>query len=190
MTNVNKLQLVDVGKLNAILEMFKKENETKKIFDSIKNPDFLSIEEKKKNMEKIDARQNENIVEFLKKKNSIKNEYDIQEKKKKEKEEDTDTDTEKKRKRLQTTQYSSNIQQQYSEGLSNFFEEKKFRINTSGNIRIGSVSVNKKDLIYDLTHQAVKDSSFNLSSDERYDVLRELKRTGMPASNIRNTTLK
>ena len=48
MTNVNKLQLVDVGKLNAILEMFKKENETKKIFDSIKNPDFLSIEEKKK----------------------------------------------------------------------------------------------------------------------------------------------
>ena len=68
MTNVNKLQLVDVGKLNAILEMFKKENETKKIFDSIKNPDFLSIEEKKKNMEKIDARQNENIVEFLKKK--------------------------------------------------------------------------------------------------------------------------
>ena len=142
-------------------------------------------------MEKIDARQNENKVEFLKKKNSRKNEYDIQEKKKKEKEEeDTDTDTEKKRKRLQTTQYSSNIQQQYSEGLSNFFEEKKFRINTSGNIRIGSVSVNKKDLIYDLTHQAVKDSSFNLSSDERYDVLRELKRTGMPASNIRNTTLK
>ena len=85
MTNVNKLQLVDVGKLNAILEMFKKENETKKIFDSIKNPDFLSIEEKKKNMEKIDARQNENIVEFLKKKNSRKNEYDIQEKKKKKK---------------------------------------------------------------------------------------------------------
>ena len=68
MTNVNKLQLVDVGKLNAILEMFKKENETKKIFDSIKNPDFLSIEEKKKNMEKIDARQNENSRIFKKKK--------------------------------------------------------------------------------------------------------------------------
>ena len=69
MTNVNKLQLVDVGKLNAILEMFKKENETKKIFDSIKNPDFLSIEEKKSDMEKIVDRQGENIVEFFKKKN-------------------------------------------------------------------------------------------------------------------------
>ena len=39
-------------------------------------------------MEKIDARQNENIVEFLKKKNSIKNEYDIQEKKKRKKKEE------------------------------------------------------------------------------------------------------
>ena len=67
MTGVNKLQLVDVGKLNAILEMFKKENETKKIFDSIKNPDVFSIEEKKTDMEKIDERQSENIVEFLKK---------------------------------------------------------------------------------------------------------------------------
>ena len=85
MTGVNKLQLVDVGKLNAILEMFKKENENKKIIDSIKNPDFLSIEEKKSDMEKIDDRQGENIVEFLKKKNSIKREYDLQEKKKKKK---------------------------------------------------------------------------------------------------------
>ena len=48
MTSVNKLQLVDVSKLNAILEMFKKKNENEEIINSIKNPDFLSIEEKKK----------------------------------------------------------------------------------------------------------------------------------------------
>ena len=98
MTGVNKLQLVDVGKLNAILEMFKKENETKKIFDSIKNPDVFSIEEKKTNMEKIDDRQGENIVEFLKKKNSIKREYDLQEKKKKEKENEEVEEKKKKKK--------------------------------------------------------------------------------------------
>ena len=68
MTSVNKLQLVDVSKLNAILEMFKKKNENEEIINSIKNPDLLSIGQKKTNMEKIDDRQNENIVEFLKKK--------------------------------------------------------------------------------------------------------------------------
>ena len=187
MTGVNKLQLVDVGKLNAILEMFKKENETKKIFDSIKNPDVFSIEEKKTNMEKIDDRQDENIVEFLKKKNSIKNEYDIQEKKKKEKENE-EVEEKKKRKRIETA--VSSVQQQYSEQLSDYFEKKKFRVNSAGKIKIGNVSVNEKDLIYDFTHQAVKDTSFNLSPEQRLNVLKELKKTGMPASNIRNTTLK
>ena len=185
MTGVNKLQLVDVGKLNAILEMFKKENETKKIFDSIKNPDVFSIEEKKTNMEKIDDRQGENIVEFLKKKNSIKREYDLQEKKEKENEE---FEEKKKRKRIETA--VSSVQQQYSEQLSDYFEKKKFRVNSAGKIKIGNVSVNEKDLIYDFTHQAVKDTSFNLSPEQRLNVLKELKKTGMPASNIRNTTLK
>ena len=69
-------------------------------------------------------------------------------------------------------------------------KKKKFRLNSSGKIKIGNVSVNEKDLIYDLTHQAVKDTSFNLSSEQRLDVLKELKKTGMPASNIRNTSLK
>ena len=39
MNAVNKLQLVDGNKLNAILEMIKKDTETKKILESIKNPD-------------------------------------------------------------------------------------------------------------------------------------------------------
>ena len=69
-------------------------------------------------------------------------------------------------------------------------KKKKFRVNSVGKIKIGNVSVNKKDLLYDLTHQAVKPSSFNLSVEQCVNVLRELKRTGMPASNIRNTTLR
>ena len=94
----------------------------------------------------------------------------------------------KKRKRIETA--VSSVQQQYSEQLSDYFEKKKFRVNSAGKIKIGNVSVNEKDLIYDLTHQAVKDTSFNLSSEQRLDVLKELKKTGMPASNIRNTSLK
>ena len=187
MTSVNKLQLVDVSKLNAILEMFKKKNENEEIINSIKNPDFLSIEEKKTNMEKINSRQNENIVEFLKKKNAMKRGYDIEEEKKKEKEQNENEEV-KKTNRIQ--RFASTTQQHYSEQLTEFFEKKKFRESSSGTIKIGGVSVNKKDLIYDLTHQAVKDSSFNLSSEQRVDVLRELKKTGMPASNIRNTALR
>ena len=188
MTSVNKLQLVDVSKLNAILEMIKKKNENEKIIDSIKNPDFLSFEEKKTNMEKIDDRQNENIVEFLKKKNAMKRSYDLEEEKKKRKENENENENEEiKRRKVQA---GSSVQQHYTEQLIDFFEYKKFRESSSGNIKIGNISVNKKDLLYDLTHQAVKDTSFNLSSEQRFDVLKELKKTGMPASNIRNTSLK
>ena len=190
MTNVNKLQLVDVNKLNAILEMLKKKNENEKIIDSIKNPDFLSIEEKRTNMEKIDARQDENIVEFLKKKYAIKRGYDEKEEKKKKQEEENENENDSLIKKRRLAKFSSNVQQQYSEQLTEFFESKKFRESPSGRMKIGNVSVNKKDLLYDLTHQAVKDSSFNLSSEERVNVLKELKKTGMPASNIRNTSLK
>ena len=123
MTGVNKLQLVDGAKLNAILEMIKKENETKKILDSIKNPDNLTIEEKKTDMEKIDERQSENIVEFLKKKNSIKRVFDQQEEKKREKEQEQG-ETELKRKKIQ--EFTSKIQEQYSNQLTDYFEKKNF----------------------------------------------------------------
>ena len=190
MTSVNKLQLVDVSKLNAILEMFKKKSESEEIINSIKNPDLLSIGEKKTNMEKIDDRQNENIVEFLKKKNAMKRSYNLEEETKKEEKEENEVEAKKRKNIQQYAKMSSSAQQLHAEELNEFFEKKKFRESSSGNIKIGNVSVNKKDLMYDLTHQAVKDSSFNLSSEQRVNVLRELKKTGMPASNIRNTTLK
>ena len=44
--------------------------------------------------------------------------------------------------------------------------------------------------MYDLTHQASKDSLFNLTKEERVNVLSELKKHNMPVSNIRNITLK
>ena len=190
MTSVNKLQLVDVSKLNAILEMFKKKSESEEIINSIKNPDLLSIGEKKTNMEKIDDRQNENIVEFLKKKNAMKRSYNLEEETKKKEKEENEVEAKKRKNIQQYTRLSSSAQQQHAEELNEFFEKKKFRESSSGNIKIGNVSVNKKDLMYDLTHQAVKDTSFNLSVEQRVTVLRELKKTGMPASNIRNTSLK
>ena len=109
-------------------------------------------------------------------------------KEKKERKKNEDENEEIKRRKIQYG--TSSVQQYYSEQLTDFFEYKRFRESSSGNIKIGNISVNKKDLIYDLTHQAVKDTSFNLSSEQRVDVLKELKKTGMPASNIRNTTLK
>ena len=48
--------------------MIKKDTETKKILESLKNPDNFTIEEKKTDIEKINDRQPENIVEVLKKK--------------------------------------------------------------------------------------------------------------------------
>ena len=48
-------------------------------------------------MEKTDERQSEHIVEFLKKKNSIKREYDIEEEKKKEKEKEKEQTVKRKR---------------------------------------------------------------------------------------------
>ena len=89
---MNKLQLVDAGKLNAVLELIKKrDNETKKILDTIKNPDNFTIEEKKNEMEKVNKQQSENIVEFVKNKNYIKRKFDEKEdeKKKKKKKEKT-----------------------------------------------------------------------------------------------------
>ena len=73
--------------------MIKKDTETKKILESIKNPDNFTTEEKKTDMEKINDRQPENIVEFLKKKNAIKRKFD-----EKEKEKDEETTTAKKQK--------------------------------------------------------------------------------------------
>ena len=60
-----------------------------------------------------------------------------------------------------------------SDGI--FFKKKNFREN-NGKVKIGSVTVNKKDLIYDLTHLAVKPSSFNLNTNQHEAVLDELKK--------------
>ena len=106
MTTVNKLPLVDVGKLNAILEMFKKDNENKKIITAIKRE--------------------ENIVDFLKKTNSIKREYnEIKEKEKEKKEEE---EKEKGTKKLRS-EFSSSIQKEYSDYLNEYFKQKKFKVN-------------------------------------------------------------
>ena len=88
------------------------------------------------------------------------------------------------------TATSSRIQEYYDEQLNEYFEKKHFRVTSNGKIKIGNVSVNKKDLLYDLTHQAVKPSSFNLTAEQQRNVLMELKKTGMPASSIRNTHLR
>ena len=45
---VNKLQLVDVSKMNEILEYIKSSNDTDKILQGIKKQDEFELEEKKK----------------------------------------------------------------------------------------------------------------------------------------------
>ena len=46
MSSVNKLQLVDGGKLSAVLELIKKDMEMKKMLNTLENPNNLTIEEK------------------------------------------------------------------------------------------------------------------------------------------------
>ena len=46
----------------------------------------------------------------------------------------------------------------------------------NGVIKIGSTRVNEEDLLYDLTHNASKQHSFNLSEEKQNQVLKELKK--------------
>ena len=72
MNTVNKLQLVDGNKLSPILELLKKDKENRQLQQGIKNVDEFVLEEKRNVMEKLNEHQGENIVEFLKKKNAVK----------------------------------------------------------------------------------------------------------------------
>ena len=69
---VNKLQLVDVSKMNEILEYIKSSNDTDKILQGIKKQDEFELEEKKKSMKNLVKKINKNVLEkvlfnFLKK---------------------------------------------------------------------------------------------------------------------------
>ena len=61
---------------------------------------------------------------------------------------------------------SSKLQKHSSDRLNDFFDKKAFCENTSGGVKIGRVKVNKQDLLYDLSHNASKASSFNLTAQE------------------------
>ena len=50
---VNKSQLVDVNKLNEVLDLLKKENETKTFLQGMKRKDEFQLEEKKYLLEKL-----------------------------------------------------------------------------------------------------------------------------------------
>ena len=71
MSGVNKLQLVDGNKLSAVLELIKKDIEAKQTLAMLEKPDDFILEEKKTPWKKNDS-QGENIVEFIKNKNSLK----------------------------------------------------------------------------------------------------------------------
>ena len=70
---------------------------------------------------------------------------------------------------------SSRIQEYFNNQLNEYFPKKSFKTG-NGRIKIGGVSVNKKDLLHDLTHQVSKPSSFNLTPEEHTNVLIELKK--------------
>ena len=53
MAGVNKLQLVDGNKLAAVLELIKKDIETKQMLASLEKPDNFIFEEKKMQWKKI-----------------------------------------------------------------------------------------------------------------------------------------
>ena len=159
MNTVNKLQLVDGNKLSTILGLLKKDKENRQLQQGIKNVDEFVLEEKRNVMEKLNEHQGENIVEFLKKKNAVKrksHEVEIGE----------EEEVEGKKIKTSNLSLSSKLQKHSSDRLNDFFDKKAFRENTSGSVKIGCVIVNKQDLLYDLSHNASKASSFNLTAQE------------------------
>ena len=172
MSKVNKLQLVDGHKLASVLELIKKDIESKRILEQIEKPEGFILEEKKRAMEEKNDRQGENIVEFVKNKNNLKR-----------KREETDEDEKEKKRNLNRT-----LQDRYSEKFNEFLERKKYR-QKNNKIKIGQTWVNR-DLLYDISHMAEKPSSFNLQTDTHRKIFKELKRGGMPATLIRNRKLR
>ena len=173
MSKVNKLQLVDGNKLTAVLELIKQDLESKKILERIKEPEGFILEEKKLAMEKKNGRQGENIVEFIKNKNSIKRKTEEKDKEEKEK----------------NRNLNQSMQDRYSENFNKFLEKRNYQIR-NGRIRIGTTWVNKDDLLYDISHMAEKPSSFNLQKTTHEKIFRDLKKKGMAASLIRNRKLR
>ena len=112
MAGVNKLQLVDGNKLAAVLELIKKDIETKQMLASLEKPDNFILEEKKNAMEKNNNdRQGENIVEFIKNKNSLKRKF-TEEKEDEEKEEKN------------TPKISGRLEEVFTTRLEAFFKKK------------------------------------------------------------------
>ena len=125
-------------------------------------------------MEKYNDRQGENIVEFIKNKNSLKRKIENDKEEKEEKEDDG----RRKKRRLPRL-----LETHYSEKFNEYLKKKNFK-EKNGRIKIGRTIINKEDLIYDVSHMAEKPTSFNLRSDVHEKVLEELKKTGMPAALI------
>ena len=173
MSKVNKLQLVDGNKLTAVLELIKQDLESKKILERIKEPEGFILEEKKLAMEKKNDRQGENIVEFIKNKNSIKRKTEEKDKEEKEK----------------NRNLNQSMQDRYSENFNKFLEKRHYQLR-NGKIRIGTTWVNKDDLLYDISHMAEKPSSFNLQKTTHEKIFKDLKKKGMAASLIRNRKLR
>ena len=177
MSGVNKLQLVDGNKLSAVLELIKKDIEAKQTLAMLEKPDNFILEEEKNAMEKKNDRQGENIVEFIKNKNSLKQKFEDENKEEEKEEEDG-------KKKI-----SGRLKDVFTNRLEGFFKKNNLK-EKNGKIKIRKTSVNKQDLLYDLSHMAEKPSSFNLRSKTHESVLKELKKTGMPAGYIRNRKLR
>ena len=173
MSKVNKLQLVDGHKLTAVLELIKQDLESKKILERIKEPEGFILEEKKLAMEEKNGRQGENIVEFIKNKNSVKRKTDEKDKEEKER----------------NRNLNQSMQDRYSENFNKFLEKRQYQIRNN-KIRIGTTWVNKDDLLYDISHMAEKPSSFNLQKTTHEKIFKDFKKKGMAASLIRNRKLR
>ena len=107
-------------------------------------------------MEENNDRQGENIVEFIKNKNSLKRKIENDKEEKEEKEEDDGRRKKRKLPRL--------LETHYSEKFNEYLKKKNFK-EKNGRIKIGRTIINKEDLIYDVSHMAEKPTSFNLRSD-------------------------
>ena len=177
-SGVNRLQLVDGNKLTAVLDLIKKDIQTKQTLAMLEKPDNFILEEKKNAMEKNNNRQGENIVEFVKNKNSLKRKIEKEEKK------EGNSDIHKKKRTI-----TGRLEDVFAGRFEEYLKKKNFK-EKNGKIKIGRTSVNKEDLLYDISHMAEKPSSFNLRSEAHETVLKELRKTGMPATMIRNRKLR
>lgn len=173
---MSKLQLVDPGKLNEVLDLLKKDFDNQNLMRGISNINEFQLREAQTLMEskKGNPIKGEKVVDFLKKKERVKREREGAV---------NLADDETPAGKIAKTSPIDDSKKK----LMGFINNKKLVNAVNGGTMRGT-QINMDDFVYDLSHNAAK--NFHVSKQDQVHGLRLLKKQNMPSGYIRNNMLR